>query len=89
MSATTSDNGFKPWSRSFASLLTSIMLAAILGAMGWLFTITQRVTTLEVRAGAIESRITAMETGRTTPMAAETRAELNAVWREIDRIRPK
>lgn len=31
-----------------------------------------------------EDRISSLETGRrTTPMAAETRAELNAIWRQI------
>lgn len=30
-----------------------------------------------------ESRINSLESGRTIPMAAETRAELNAIWRQI------
>lgn len=74
---------------TFTSILTPVLVAAIVGAMGWLFTISQQVTTLEVRASAIENRLSAMESGRTTPMAAETRAELNALWREVDRIRMK
>lgn len=33
--------------------------------------------------GMTNSRLSSLENGRTTPMAAETRSELNALWRQI------
>ena len=56
-----------------------------------LFTQSSKAAAIDVRLNAVEnslgSRIQSLESGRTTPMAAETRAEFNAIWREIGKTR--
>lgn len=55
----------------------------------WMFVHSSKLAAVEVHIQALAVRIQALESGRTTPMAAETRAELNAVWREIEKLRGK
>ena len=38
------------------------------------------------RIESIASRLDGLEIGRTTPMAKETRSELNAIWRELEKF---
>lgn len=78
------------WQRTLASVLAGLALLAVGGLSAWVLDISQRVTsntaTIIATINAHEARLMGLETGRTTPMAAETRAEFKSVKKSIDKV---
>lgn len=72
-------------------ITTALIVAYVTASFVWIFSLSQRVTSLEsatpTRLDSLAERVSALETGRTTPMAAETRAEFNSIWRELGKIK--
>lgn len=76
-----------PKNGSFRGVLNAVVASSLVGLGGWTLTISQRVTKTETKAENYDRRIDALENGRTTPMAAETRAEFAALRRELADMR--
>lgn len=62
-----------------------LVLSYITATTTWMFVQSGVLSSMQAKIDANGTRIQGMETGRTTPMAAETRAEFNAIWRELER----
>ena len=62
-----------------------LILSYITATTTWMFVQSSIISSLQTRVEANSIRIQGLEGGRTTPMAAETRAELNGIWRELER----
>lgn len=75
--------------KGLTAAVWTLAIAYVTSSAAWIFTVTHRLAIVEARTNGLESRISSLETGRTTPMAAETRAELNAIWRELNNIKNK
>lgn len=67
----------------YQGTIRTVTASAIIALGGWTLTISQRVSKVET----FDRRIDGLESGRTTPMAAETRAEFMALRREISDLR--
>lgn len=68
--------------------LMGIVAAALISAGGWH---TYMAIRHEAGFESVDMRLEGLESGRTIKMAAETRAELNALWRQLsqlEKIRP-
>lgn len=70
--------------RGLAVMLVGSYLTA---ATTWMFIHASIIAGLNANHDALKVRIERLETGETTPMAAATRSEFTAVWRELDRMR--
>ncbi len=75
--------------KGLTAAVWTLAITYVTSSAAWIFTVTHRLAIVEAKANALESRISSLETGRTTPMAAETRSELNAIWRELNNIKNK
>ena len=64
-----------------------LILSFLTAVTTWLFVHTAKISSMEERQRSIDGRLSSLESGRTTPMAAETRAEFNAIWREMGKTR--
>jgi hypothetical protein len=64
-------------------IIVGLTVGLLLGLGGWTLAISQRVTAVETNSNAHAGRLEALESGRTTPMSAETRAEFNSVRKDI------
>lgn len=72
---------------SWYEIVWNIMISVFgLALLSWVLVLTFRLVWVESREEANLVRISALESGRSTPMAAETRAELNAIWRKLDEL---
>lgn len=65
----------------------SIITASILWLFQSAFDNSREITELHATAFANSIRIENLETGRTTPMATETRARIESMQRQIDALR--
>ena len=52
----------------------------------WVLVLTLRTIYVESKVESNLIRISNLETGRSTPMSSEARAEFGAVWRKIDEL---
>jgi hypothetical protein len=64
-------------------MLVGVSVGAVLALGGWTLAISQRVTAVETNSNAHAGRLEALESGRTTPMSAEARAEFVNVRRDL------
>jgi hypothetical protein len=74
---------------SLRVIATGLIVSFCTAVTTVLFVQASQVAALQEQSRAHSSRLSSLESGRTTPMAAETRAEFNAVWRELEKIRTK
>lgn len=66
-------------------MVFTIIAATVISLGGWTLSISQRVSKTET----YDQRLDAIETGRTTPMGPEARAEFNNLRREIGDMRER
>lgn len=72
---------------SWDKIRDGVAAAAMLGAIGWSYTYTGEIASLKSDVAHSERRIGRLETGETTPMAAETRAVLNGLKDAVDELK--
>ena len=69
------------------TVATTLIAAAIIGLITISFQNSRDITQIQTTISGQSTRLDNLETGRTTPMAIETRTRFDSMQREIDALR--